>query len=145
MNNPEFYFTIQTKKKQMFHIKLVGAINKLNNLFNPDSDPGALCLEYLKINASGIVHYFKKTLQTDSEIEKYLSQTLSKVFFSRKYSILYKNSHDRFLMDSDIKVFLEMAGKAGWDAVHDMADIYKHYPNKKTPNWDEITVKNYQD
>ncbi|MCP4748314.1 MAG: hypothetical protein GY874_19580, partial [Desulfobacteraceae bacterium] len=101
--------------------------------------------EYLKINASGIVHYFKKTLQTYLEIENYLSQTLSKVFFSRKYSILYKNSLDHFLIDSDIKVFFETSVTSGWAAVHDMAAIYKHYPKKKIPNWDEITVKNYQD
>ena len=57
-----FYFIILTTKKQLFHIKLVEAINKLNNLFNPAYDPGALCIEYLKINASGICNYLKKTL-----------------------------------------------------------------------------------
>ena len=140
-----FYFNIQSNEQALFLPKLRGALNKINRLFHPSADPGVFCLQYLKSNASGIVDHFRNTLQTDAEIQNYLTECLVKVFHKRTFSLSFKNSLDRFMMGHDIKEFLETAGVSSWEGVGKLTNVFKIYPQKTLPDWDAITMKSYSD
>ena len=140
-----FYFSVQSNEQALFLPKLRGALNKINRLFHPSAEPGVFCLQYLKQNASGIIDHFRNNLKTDAEIQNYLTECLVKVFHKRTYSLSFKNCLDRFMMDHDIKEFLETAGVSGWEGVGEITNVFKIYPQKPLPDWDAITMKSYSD
>ena len=82
-----------------------------------------------------------RTLQTDAEIQNYLTECLVKVFHKHTFSLSFKNSLDRFKMDHDIKEFLETTGVSGWESVGKLTNAFNIYPQKSLPDWDAITMK----
>ncbi len=141
VNRMFFVMRLSPADNVLFKAHIVSAVKKLCLLFHKDADPGYYFLMFLKENATGILDYFRKTHQTDNALAEYFDKQLVDVF-SRSHDITYGSHLDRFLMDNDIKVFLQSCGITNWDEAP-MEDCYKNYPRINVPKWDDVEHKSY--
>ena len=142
INKIMFVFTYKVSEEPMFQQMLLSAFKKIERLYHPAAQPGSTCLTYMKENSPGIVDYFHKQYPEDDKLEAYLHQTLVDVF-ARKRTVVLDCHLDRFLMDNQIKEFLQGIGVNGWDEVN-LDRVFKNWP-KPIMQWADIEHKPYDE
>ena len=141
-----FYtLSLTSAELPMLNQIILSSIQKFERLFHKDSDIGFSCLTYLKVNAPGIVDYYKQSKPTDVEVENTLNAQLVSTFKGVRH-VSYGISFDRYLMDYDIKEFLTSIGITSWeDMKDDLSKVYKYYPSITLTPWDAIQMVPYDE
>jgi len=143
INRIFFTLRISLSEATMFNQVLKGALKKIHRLFHPEANPGLACFRYLKANHEGIINFFRKDYPKDNDMIQFFQDTLVDGF-SRKRNVVTNCALDRFLMDNDIKNFLQSTGANGWNDLNDkLGNIFHDYPRKALPDWDGIKLKPY--
>ena len=148
VNRLFFVFRMPLTAAPMFDQSFTAALKKFHMLFHAEASPGEITFKYLKMNHGAILEYLKRSIPndpTDDKILSYINDMLVQCF-KRPRNVTHGCALDRFLMDKDIKDFLEDLGANGWNDVSDMlGNIIHDYPRKNLPSWEGMKMKPFDE
>ena len=140
-----FNFKISKTEKHLFQIKLSKALDTIHALLRKRHKIGQHCFTYLKQDVPNILNWFRDRdgINTDQDIWERMDDEVEGTYSAAR-NITYGMKLDKYLMDHDIKLFLLNAGARNFDDVkNDLDKVYKNYPSKHLPNWNEMTQPSY--
>jgi len=151
-----FVITLKTSNESSFESVLKFSIKTICHLFQKrdKNHCGALALDYIRwsspkgtsYKAQGLYgHLLQKTNGDEEALENRMTEELIN-YFKAGPTFSYDNNFDKYLVDFDIKTFMETwVGANNWDDVSEETKkaLYRDYPKRGLPQWSAIFRENF--